>query len=260
MVGSTDVRNTLTLRKKIFCERAGEKRAMIEGKKTDEELQALLDEGVPEYIVNREKRFRRRPSTTYIEEYVDNAGNVKKRIRLTKGGFCDEKKRIFLSIYSRTNRMKESASLAGVSMGTVREHIKTDTDFGEAVLEAEQSYRDHVVAHIQDLCFNGVERKTYDRNGNLVSEEIQYPVKLIEMEAKRVEPGYRDKQQVDVNHTGGVLVAPSSLGSIEEWEQKFGNKTIDASYEEVQSLPSPTFGDSKIGDGISDDPSAKEPA
>ena len=198
----------------------------------------MLENGVPEFIVNRERRFSSKRTSSYLETFVDKDGVERQRIRFTnQGRFCDEKKRLFLEFYSATNRIREASDMAGVSLKTVREHIASDPEFGEAVMEAEQSYRDHVVAHIQDLCFNGVEKKVYDRNGNLVSEEIQYPVKLIEMEGRRVEPGYRDYQHVSVTHGGGVLVAPASLGTIEEWQKKFGENALDVTYEEVKKIP-----------------------
>lgn len=226
---------------------------------TDDEFESQFDDGVPEFIIEREKRFRCRPQTKFIEEYVDKAGVTRKRVRLTKKGIFDDRQKLrFLSIYSKTNRMKDSAEAVGVSPHTVREHIKVDVEFGEAVVEAEQAYRDHVVALIQDLAFNGTEKVNYDRNGNVISTEKIYPIKLIEMEAKRVEPGYRDRQDLTINHTGGVLVAPSSLGSIEEWEKKFGQKQIvDADFTEVPVLNS-LFDGTKMEDGISDDPSEND--
>lgn len=206
-----------------------------------DDINEETDLQIPEFILERERRFRPSGRTTYIEEFVDKNGKTQKRIRINrKGGFDDRKKILFLSIYSKTNRMGDSAEAAGVSQKTVREHMQKDPDFGEAVVAAEQAYRDHVVALIQDLAFNGTEKVHFNRNGDIVYKETIYPIKLIEMEAKRVEPGYRDKQDVNIGFTGGVLVAPSSLGSIEEWEDKFGQKTIDAEFSEVVGeLPSP---------------------
>jgi hypothetical protein len=208
---------------------------------TDEEFEAQFADGVPEFIIERERRFRCKPQTTYLEEYVDLAGVTRKRVRLTKKGIFDDRQKLrFLSIYSKTNRMMDSAEAVGVSPKTIREHIKTDEEFGQAVMEAEQAYRDHVVALIQDLAFNGTEKVNYDRSGNVISTEKIYPIRLIEMEAKRVEPGYRDKQDLHIGITGGVLVAPSSLGSIEEWEKKFGQqKVIDAEFQSVDLLNPP---------------------
>jgi hypothetical protein len=220
---------------------------------SDEEFAAQFEEGVPEFIIDREKRYRNRPQLKYIEEYVDNAGVTRKRLRLTrKGLFGDREKMLFLSIYSKTNRMMDACDAVGVSPMKVREHIKTDEEFGQAVMEAEQAYRDHVVALIQDLAFNGREKVNYDRNNNVISKETIYPIRLIELEAKRVEPGYRDKQEVNIGITGGVMVAPASLGTIEEWEKQFGaKKIVDASFEEVP-MDNLVEDKSKMEDGKSD--------
>lgn len=207
----------------------------------DDEITEETDLQVPQFILDRERRFRPSGRTTYIEEFTDDRGRKQRRIRIDrKGGFSDRKKVLFLSLYARTNRMGDSAAAAGVTLSTVRSHMQTDPDFGEAVVASEQEYRDHVVALIQDLAFNGTEKINYDRNGNVISTEKIYPYKLIELEAKRVEPGYRDRQDLNIGFTGGVLVAPASLGSIDEWEKRFGQKAIDAEFTEVvEALPQP---------------------
>ena len=117
--------------------------------------------------------------------------------------------------------MGEAAAAAGVSTQTVRAHIDKDEDFAEAILECETEYREKLVGHHQDLVFNGTTKKSYDRNGNLVSEEQVYPIRLIELELKKHDPGYREKQEVAVTHSGGVLVAPAETTSIEDWEKRF---------------------------------------
>ena len=38
----------------------------------------------------------------------------------------------------------------------------------------------------------------------------KYSDRMLEMEAKRVEPAYRDKGTLDLNHKGGVMVAPAA--------------------------------------------------
>lgn len=56
--------------------------------------------------------------------------------------------------------------------------------------------------------------------------ETQYSDRMLELEAKRTNPGYRDKQTIDMNHGGGVMVAPAKI-SAEDWikELREDNKT-----------------------------------
>lgn len=148
-------------------------------------------------------------------------GEWRQVIRMSRLKFDDKAKEIFLREYAKWGRMGESAAAAGVSPQCVREHIEEDEEFAQALYMQEEEYRDKLIGHHQDLIFNGIEKKQYDRNGNLVSETREYPIRLIELELKKHDKGYRDKQEVEINHTGGVLIAPSEMGSVDDWEKKF---------------------------------------
>jgi hypothetical protein len=142
--------------------------------------------------------------------------------------FDEEAKGRFLREYLKWGRMGDAAAVAGVTINTVKSHMREDEEFGEAVMMAEQHYTDKLISHHQDLVFNGTQKDNYDRNGNLVSSETIYPIRLIELELKKHDPGYRDKAELEVKHGGGVLVAPAEMTSIEDWETKF-NKMKDIS-------------------------------
>lgn len=151
--------------------------------------------------------------------------------------FGDAEKGVFLETYRKWGRMGEAAAAAGVSTQCVRAHIEEDEDFAQALLMAEEEYREKLIGHHQDLVFNGTIKKSYDRNGNIVSEETVYPIRLIELELKKHDSGYREKQEVSVNHSGGVLVAPAEMGSIDDWEKKFSKMKDVTPDEEQISVP-----------------------
>lgn len=68
----------------------------------------------------------------------------------------------------------------------------------------------------------------------MVSEEKVYPIRLIELELKKHDEGYRDKREVDVKVSGGVLVAPPDVNSIDDWEARFsGGRMIEGEAQEV---------------------------
>lgn len=48
----------------------------------------------------------------------------------------------------------------------------------------------------------------------------KYSDRMLELEAKRVDPTYRDKSQVDLNVTGGLLVVPGTAPSQRDWENE----------------------------------------
>ena len=158
-----------------------------------------------------------------IREEVQHpvTGEWRTVISMSRTKFDEEAKEVFLEEYVEHGRIGEAAMMAGTTGATVREHMKKDSDFGEAVIVAEQGYKDRLIAHHQNLLFNGTMKKTYDRQGNLVSSERVYPIRLIELELKKHDKGYRDKQEVAVNHTGGVLVAPAEVKDIDDWEARF---------------------------------------
>ena len=178
-----------------------------------------------------------RGSKPVKKEIFDEAtGEWRTVIRMTKFKFDDLAKDVFLKEYAKWGRMGESASAAGVSTQTVRKALEDDEEFAEAMLMQEEEYRDKLIGHHQDLLFNGTEKKHYDRNGNLVSEETVYPIRLIEMELKKHDSGYREKQEIKHDHTGGVLVAPAEMATIGDWESKFG-KMKDITPDDGDKVP-----------------------
>lgn len=150
-----------------------------------------------------------------------DTGEWRTVIRMSRIKFDEQAKGIFLMEYQKWGRMGESAAAAGVSPQTVRKALEDDEDFAEAMLLCENTYRDRLIGHHQDLLFNGTEKTSYDRNGGIVSTETVYPIRLIELELKKHDAGYRDKQEVAINHSGGVLVAPAEMTSIDDWEKRF---------------------------------------
>lgn len=157
-----------------------------------------------------------------VEIKDDVTGEWRTEIRMSRIKFDDKAKERFLLEYAKWGRMGEAAAAAGVSPQTVRHHMEEDEEFAEAFYMQEQEYTDKLIGHHQNLLFNGTTKKSYDRNGNLVSEETIYPVRLIELELKKHDKGYRDKQEVEINHTGGVMIAPAEMADVDDWEKRFG--------------------------------------
>ena len=180
---------------------------------------------------DEEFRQRKRPRSLIsrgskpvkLDIYDEVTGEWRTEIRMSRIKFDDTAKEIFLREYAKWGRMGEAAAAAGVGTLTVRRHMEEDEDFAEAFYMQEEEYKDKLVGHHQNLLFNGTTKESYDRNGILVSKETIYPIRLIELELKKHDKGYRDKQEVSVNHTGGVLVAPAETANIDDWESRFGS-------------------------------------
>lgn len=189
------------------------------------------DQSTEDYQKSYDEIWRQKPRLRSLisrdtkpvyEEFQDpRTGEWRSRIRMSRDKFDETAKGVFLEEFSKWGRMGEAAAAAGVTAQTVRAHMERDEEFGDAVMLAEEEYKDKLISHHQNLVFNGTQKKSYDRNGNLISEETIYPIRLIELELKKHDKGYRDKQEVEINHTGGVLVAPSEVKSIDDWEARF---------------------------------------
>ena len=181
----------------------------------------------------RDEQFRIRPQIRSLisrgskvvrrDEYDEVTGEWRSVVRMSRTKFDDRAKEIFLREFAKWGRMGEAASAAGVSTQTVRHHMEEDEDFAEALMMQEEEYRDKLISHHQNLLFNGVEKRRYDKEGNLIEETREYPIRLIELELKKHDEGYREKREFKVEHNGGVLVTPAEMGTVDEWEQRFGS-------------------------------------
>lgn len=127
----------------------------------------------------------------------------------------------------RTHGIVDLACIrANLSKASINKYVDEHPEFEEALQDARNTYKAKVLLHHQDLVFNGTEKVNYDRNGNVISTEKVFMPRLIELELKKVDSEYRDKQEVTHKVSGGVLVAPSDMGSVEEWEAKYQSSPI----------------------------------
>jgi hypothetical protein len=173
--------------------------------------------------------------------------------------FDDEAKGIFLSVYSKTNRIGQACEAAGISRFTYARHFDIDPDFAAACEAAKEEWRDRCHETLELVAVTGlnepimgkvwdpdigpvVERlvPAVDAEGAYIKDEndqqvyVKAPVpkgaykdavvatkkvydsRLLALEMKRLDAGYRDGPQVDVNVNTGVLVAPAEI-SPEDW-------------------------------------------
>ncbi len=127
--------------------------------------------------------------------------------------FDDVAKAKFLKAFAENGRKKESAEAAGVTLLTVTAHRKNDPDFAMAFDEAAASYRDKFVKRaIEDLAYKGTPvKKVNPFTGEVYEEKREHSAVLVAMELKRIDAAYRDKQEVSLTGTGGVLVVPGAM-------------------------------------------------
>lgn len=151
--------------------------------------------------------------------------NWRKKMQQARIKLDDEAKLIYVDKLAETGLKWVSSNAAGVAESTVTTHRKNDPEFDAAVIESLNSYRDKVVDHARTLIFEGEVTKRF-KNGECIEEKHTYPIRLIELELKRQEAEYRDKQTIDLNSQGGgVLIAPADK-TPQEWidEQRAANE------------------------------------
>ena len=147
--------------------------------------------------------------------------------------FTDELKKRFVDLLAQYGVYWKCAKAVGVSAYTVTLHKKDDEEFAEACELAMSVFRDSIEETIIDRAVHGWEEPVYSqRLGTQIGTIHRFDNKLLELLAKRHIPEYRDKQQIDHNVSGGVLVAPASPASAEDWEDKHRKQV------ESQSRPS----------------------
>lgn len=156
-------------------------------------------------------------TTGRVQGVKVNQAAWRKKMQLRRIKFDDQQKKIYIAAMNDHALKGKSAQAANVSMQTVYDHLKNDPDFKQAFHEAIDAHADKIVAHHHKLLLEGEITRKYDKEGNCIEETSKHPIRLIELELKRVEPEYRDKQTIDLNATGGgVLVAPADI-SPEDW-------------------------------------------
>lgn len=189
------------------------------------------------------KGFSRRHGTTKIVEYQDYDGNWRTRVQMSKVYFDDDRKEIFLQAFRETGRMEHSAQKAGTTSNTVRQHMKNDVQFAEAVETAKEHYADKRREVVDELFFNPPTKVTKYKTGEILSEEKVLMPQVIVRYMEANIPEWKPKSDAVINNAGGVIIMPTAVSSAEEWEKMFGKKDsdemvlsnpIDITYEKVE--------------------------
>ncbi len=153
----------------------------------------------------------RRESITKANPEVDQS-TWRKKLRASMITFDDKAKEIYLDEFASHGRKKHAADAAGVSLHLVRSHLKNDPEFAKAHDEACDSYRDQFVQHaVGELATKGTPVMGSNKEGKIYEVRRDYPVPIILLELRRIDPTYREKQELDITSGGSVLVAPAHM-------------------------------------------------
>lgn len=146
----------------------------------------------------------------------------------------------FLALYRETGLLGRSAEGIAVSPSTIRKVRKEDPDFDAAVEHAYDQFRESLEAEAYRRAVTGWTEDVFQR-GQCVGSKTVRSDRMLELVLKRHIPAYRERQSLDVNVTGGVLVVPGTKETLDEWERRNRSASaLDAASGGPQLLPGDT--------------------
>lgn len=123
----------------------------------------------------------------------------------------------------------------GVSSRTLDELVKAYPGLAALKDEAKDLYRDKVSRTVHNRAIDGWLEPVFYK-GSLIGFVRKFSDRMLELQAKRYVPEYRDKSAVDVNVAGGVLVVNSKdISDKEAWiEEQRKRRQIESTVVEAQ--------------------------
>jgi hypothetical protein len=130
---------------------------------------------------------------------------------------------LFCEHLSILGRVTHAARASGISPLTVKATEKSNPAFAEMIGLAQMEYRDKVAAEVYRRAIEGYDVPIIGgrEKDRVVAFERRYSDRLLEMEAKRVDSGYREKQALNIGQAGGVIVINASPTDKEPWRAKY---------------------------------------
>lgn len=166
------------------------------------------------------EQTKKRPNKAARDAARADQSTWRHKMQAARLKFDDKAKDRYLTVLAATGFKSRAAMAAGVSRATVDNHLEADPDFAEAVQEALDNYHARFMEHWETLVYEGTEEPIIggpDRDEVVATKRI-YPINLIAMEARRVEPGFKERSEIDLKGGGGVLVVPANA-SPDEWQK-----------------------------------------
>jgi len=152
--------------------------------------------------------------------------------------FDDGAKGLALDVFAATGRISDAAIAGGVSVTTVRAHLEKNSEFAQAWEIARQEYADKITGLIEERAFIGIEEPIIGGKfrDEVVGHKKVYSDSLAVMHAKRFVEEYREKQQVDVAISGGVLAVATSMPGTDRGNKDWAT-LYNGEYEPGSILP-----------------------
>jgi len=120
--------------------------------------------------------------------------------------FTAERKALYVKAYAETGELSAAASAVHISRDTVYKHLKKDPEFAAAVDAALGSLISKLMGTMKKLAIDGVEKITYDKDGNIAARTRTYDTRaLLKWMGVLRKGDWGDKMQVNTHITGEVI-------------------------------------------------------
>lgn len=135
----------------------------------------------------------------------------------------------YLETLRETGRKYDSAAAAGMSFAWIRK-LRRDPEFCEWEEESMEAYRDSIQKEAHRRAVTGWDEPIIGGKDKdtVVTTVRRYSDRLLELLLKRHIPEFREKWEGEVKVTGGVLVAPVSPATTDDWMKKYGGPQLPA--------------------------------
>lgn len=163
----------------------------------------------------------------------------------------------FLEAYRECGIIVKAALAANLSYSSIANLRKSDPDFESEMEQAKQMWiAEKLDGPLREIGIDGIKEPIFSpKTGQLLGHKRVIHAQVTLAYARKFDPAYRDKQELDVNHTGGVLVVTAPARDVADWQSRFGSEKrrdvidVDSAPERgtISPEPSPT-NDSPEGD------------
>ena len=136
-------------------------------------------------------------------------------------------KEAYLKQYALTGTGLAAAAAAGVSTTTINNWRAKDPEFDEACKVANKQYCDVLREEVHRRAVIGWEEPVFYQ-GVQVGKVRKFSDRMLELQTKAKMAEYRDRQQIDMNVNGGVVVVPGAAKDSRTWEEEQKANVISA--------------------------------
>lgn len=162
-----------------------------------------------------------------LDDAVTTELRPRKQHQKAKLRFTDDRKVQFLALLAEYGIKSKVCRAMNISTFVIYEHAKKDPEFAEAMERAMEYFTGQVEEAIFDRAVHGWEEPVFSQKlGRQIGTIRKFDNRLLELLAKRLMPAYREKQQVEHNVSGGVLLVPDRPRE-QDWSEKHGGRQLE---------------------------------